>query len=35
MAYVVENMAKLPENDRRAIAAYLKRVPPVKDAAAP
>ena len=31
MAFVVQNMAKLPESDRRAIAAYLKRVPPVKD----
>lgn len=27
MAHVVENMAQLPEADRRAIAAYLKRVP--------
>lgn len=29
MALVVENMAKLPESDRQAVAAYLKRVPPV------
>ncbi|QYK40206.1 MAG: cytochrome c [Paracoccaceae bacterium] len=29
MAHVVENMARLPETDRAAIAAYLKRVPPV------
>jgi mono/diheme cytochrome c family protein len=29
MAHVVENMARLPESDRRAVAAYLKRVPPV------
>jgi mono/diheme cytochrome c family protein len=35
MAYVVENMSKLPESDRQAIAAYLKRVPPVKDAGIP
>jgi mono/diheme cytochrome c family protein len=27
MAHVVSNMARLPEPDRRAIAAYLKRVP--------
>lgn len=27
MAHVVENMARLPESDRAAIAAYLKRVP--------
>ena len=26
MAHVVENMARLPENDRRAVAAYLKAV---------
>lgn len=26
MAHVVENMAKLPESDRRAVAAYLKRL---------
>lgn len=30
MAHVVENMARLPESDRQAVAAYLKRVPPVK-----
>ena len=28
MAHVVDNMARLPEADRRAIAAYLKKVPP-------
>lgn len=28
MAHVVENMARLPEEDRRAVAAYLKKVPP-------
>lgn len=28
MAHVVENMARLPVEDRRAIAAYLKKVPP-------
>ncbi|MDI3337338.1 cytochrome c [Defluviimonas aestuarii] len=28
MALVVQNMARLPANDRAAIAAYLKRVPP-------
>ena len=33
MALVVENTARLPEADRRAIAAYLGRVPPVADAA--
>lgn len=27
MAHVVDNMAKLPESDRRAVAAYLARVP--------
>ncbi|MBU9698435.1 c-type cytochrome [Rhodobacteraceae bacterium HSP-20] len=27
MAHVVENMASLPESDRRAVAAYLARVP--------
>lgn len=32
MALVVSNMAKLPEGDRQAIAAYLKRVPPVAPA---
>jgi mono/diheme cytochrome c family protein len=30
MALVVENTAHLPESDRAAIAAYLKRVAPVK-----
>jgi len=30
MAYVVENMSKLPESDRAAIAAYLKKVPSVE-----
>lgn len=30
MAHVVENMGKLPEDDVRAIAAYLKRVAPVE-----
>lgn len=29
MAHVVENMARLPQSDREAVAAYLKRVPPV------
>ena len=29
MAHVVENMARLPETDRQAVAAYLKRVPAV------
>lgn len=29
MAHVVENMAKLPETDRQAVAAYLKLVPPI------
>lgn len=29
MAHVVENMARLPESDRQAIAAYLKRVPAI------
>ena len=29
MAHVVENMAKLPESDRQAVAAYLQLVPPV------
>lgn len=31
MAHVVENMARLPESDRLAIAAYLKRVPPIQN----
>lgn len=30
MAHVVENMARLPEDDRRAIAVYLKAIPPVE-----
>lgn len=30
MAHVVANMARLPETDRAAVAAYLKRVPPVQ-----
>ena len=30
MAEVVENMSKLPAADRQAVAAYLKRVPPVE-----
>lgn len=29
MAHVVENMARLPETDRQAVAAYLKLVPAV------
>lgn len=29
MVHVVENMARLPEEDRRAVAAYLKKVPAV------
>jgi mono/diheme cytochrome c family protein len=29
MAHVVENMSRLPEDDRRAVAAYLKKVPAV------
>lgn len=29
MAHVVENLARLPESDRAAIAAYLKKVPAV------
>ncbi|THD83195.1 c-type cytochrome [Aliigemmobacter aestuarii] len=29
MAHVVDNFARLPEADRQAVAAYLKRVPPV------
>lgn len=29
MAHVVDNMAKLPESDRRAVAAYLKAIPAV------
>lgn len=30
MAHVVENMARLPESDRQAVAAYLKKVSPVE-----
>jgi hypothetical protein len=30
MGHVVENLALLPAPDRQAIAAYLKRVPPVE-----
>ena len=30
MAHVVENMAKLPQGDRQAVAAYLKKVPAVE-----
>lgn len=30
MAHVVTNMAKLPDTDRQAVAAYLKRVPPAE-----
>ena len=30
MAHVVENMARLPESDRQAVAAYLAIVPPVQ-----
>ncbi|WP_102223115.1 c-type cytochrome [Acidimangrovimonas sediminis] len=30
MAYVVENMGHLPKSDVEAIAAYLKKVPPMK-----
>jgi len=30
MVHVVENMAKLPESDRRAVAAYLKAVPAIE-----
>jgi mono/diheme cytochrome c family protein len=29
MAHVVDNMARLPESDRAAVAAYLKSVPAV------
>jgi mono/diheme cytochrome c family protein len=32
MAEVVENMARLPDSDRAAVAAYLKRVPAVVEA---
>lgn len=30
MVHVVENFARLPEEDAKAVAAYLKRVPPVE-----
>lgn len=30
MAHVVENMSKLPDSDRQAVAAYLQRVAPVE-----
>lgn len=30
MAHVVENMARLPQSDREAVAAYLKKVVPVE-----
>ena len=30
MAHVVDNMAKLPDSDRQAVAAYLKRLAPVE-----
>lgn len=30
MAHVVENMAKLPDTDRKAVAAYLAKVPPAE-----
>ncbi len=30
MAHVVENMARLPDSDRAAVAAYLKKVTPVE-----
>ena len=30
MAHVVDNMAALPESDRKAVAAYLKAIPAVK-----
>jgi mono/diheme cytochrome c family protein len=33
MVHVVENMARLPDTDRAAVAAYLKRVPAVAGAA--
>ncbi|MDZ4134639.1 MAG: cytochrome C, partial [Paracoccaceae bacterium] len=29
MAHVVSNLARLPDADRRAIAAYVKRLPAV------
>lgn len=30
MAYVVENMSKLPESDVHAVVAYLKALPPLE-----
>ena len=30
MAHVVENMARLPESERAAVAAYLKKLPPAE-----
>jgi hypothetical protein len=30
MAHVVDNMAKLPEADVRAVVAYLKALPAIK-----
>ncbi len=33
MVHVIENMSKLPESDRRAVAAYLKVVPAIAPAA--
>lgn len=33
MAAVQENLARLPKHDPAAIAAYLKAVPPLADAA--
>lgn len=30
MVPVIENMAQLPESDRAAVAAYLKKVPPIE-----
>jgi mono/diheme cytochrome c family protein len=35
MAEVVENMARLPDSDRAAVASYLKRVPAVAETVAP
>ncbi|MDA8870981.1 cytochrome c, partial [Rhizobiaceae bacterium] len=35
MAEVVENLARLPKEDRAAIAAYLKAIPPVASAPTP
>ena len=33
MTGVVRNMAQLPQSDREAIAAYLKSLPPIGEAA--